>query len=96
MPQHPEHWLYHERGLASDRPTAGATFLEPQTTTDDAPQYVDATLPADYVARVEALREAMEWTRMNPLSPERTLQRALDFHAFLMGRETKEPVHTDD
>lgn len=89
MPQHPEHWLY-DRGLGGpDQPSDQQIQLPPTP-------YVDATLPADYVARVEALREAMEWTRMNPSSPERTLQRALDFHAFLMGRETKEPVHTDD
>lgn len=58
--------------------------------------YLDAIAPSDYGARVEALRAALHWSGIHPTSPERTLQRALDFHAFLMGRTQKEPVHTDE
>lgn len=64
--------------------------------TPEPDAYLDAIAPSDYVARVEALRAALHWSGIHPTSPERTLQRALDFHAFLMGRTQKEPVHTDE
>lgn len=93
MPQHPEHWLY-DRGLLAAQEARDKADVE------KAPQYVDATLPPDYVARVVALEAALRWTVTMtgrfPSTKEQTLQRALDFHSFLMGRETKEPVHTDD
>lgn len=88
MPQPPEHWLY-DRGLSGQNVMAAAE--------DSGGEGVNAIMPSDYVARVQALVSAVEWTKTLKFpTPERTLQRALDFHAFLMGRETKEPVHTDD
>lgn len=64
--------------------------------TPELDAYLDATIPTDYVSRVEALRCAIEWAREATVTRDQTIQRALDFHAFLMGRTQKEPVHTDE
>lgn len=80
-----DHWLY-DRGLESGGKESG----------EDALAYADATIPTDYVSRVEALRCAIEWAREATVTRDQTIQRALDFHAFLMGRTQKEPVNTDE
>ena len=83
-----DHWLY-DRGLGSQ--------IDPLSTDQPDTVWTVADLPRDYVARVEALRVAIEWSRIHDYpTPEQTLRRALDFHAFLMGREQKEPVQTDE
>jgi hypothetical protein len=66
----------------------GLAFVQAEVT----PPVVDPAinLPPDYHARVQALDAALRWTAMAVSNDrtERTLQRALDFHAFLIARIT--------
>jgi hypothetical protein len=73
-----------ERGLMSAEMMALHAAPEVEPPEDEL--VLPRTLPDDYQARVRALELALEWSGYtDDKDTERTLQRALDFHCFLMG-----------
>jgi len=74
----------------SDLPDGSMNWLAARGLADrvDEPSEAMPVLPGDYVARVRALELALESTGYGgrAADSQKVLQRALDFHAFLVAR----------
>lgn len=81
-----------DRGLGYDHTQPNQMDVPTSVQIDDGMFPSPLEFPWDYEARAEALRCAVNWSASvaGPLSKEQTLQRAIDFHRFLIGKETPE------